>query len=493
MRCKPVIGILFSLLIIFDQAHLGRAASDVPINLIISQDQEHQCVTQFGNGSLVFVYEDESVTNNQILMRRFDVNLLPSGGESRVNVQTNGECITPVVAPLTGGGFVVAYAVRNLDADSYAIAFRRYDANASPLDATDVPANTISASAQFHPQVAPLTNSGFVLTWVGTGGVAGDTSQNVFYRRFGANGSALDGAEIRANGLGNDAVSGGDQGRQSVVTLRDGSFVIVYEDRASDDLYGVRISHSGVPLNAPGESPGNFQFQINSPAAYEQTAPAVAALTNGGFVVTYNTETNGTAASRRVLARVFGANGVGGTEFQVGSHVNRWQDSRVIGLPNGDFVVTWQAVGEGADAISQAWSVFEQRFSPAGLPRFAPFMVNTWNTNDQDVASLAAFNNSGYVIAWKSFAQDTSRDGVFARAFLPNNEIPGALTLRAFPQSNSVTVRFAGQAGREHQLQRSTNLTTWTGVLTTNSATGVFEYHQPYPGSPHFFFRVQSL
>jgi len=490
MRPKLVVIILFSLLTAFCLSNERCVAGDFPINFTTAQDQEHQGVAQFGNGSLVFVFEDESIANNQILLRRFDTHLFPLSGEERVNLLTTGECITPVVATLRDGGFVVAYAIRNLDADSYAIAFRRFDAAAQPLDTVDVRANTITNTAQLHPQIAASTNGGFVVTWVGSSGLNG---QDVFYRRFAADGTALDDIELVANALGNDAVAGGDQGRQSVTTLKDGSFVIVYEDRASDDLYGVRIGHNGFPINAPNEPSGNFQFQINSFTAFEQTAPVIAALTNGGFVVTYNTETNGTAASRRVLGRIFGANGVGGTEFLIGSHTERWQDGRVIGLPSGDFVVTWQALGEGVDTPPSTWSVFEQRFSPAGVPRFTPFMVNTYNTNDQNMASLASFNNSGYVIAWKSFGQDTSRDGVFARAFLPNNEIPGALSIRAFPQSNSVAVNFAGQAGRPHQLLRSSNLTTWTGVLTTNSATGVFEYHQPYSGSPRFFFRVQSL
>ena len=490
MHLKFIIGILLLLLITLCSTEIGRAAGDTQLNFTTPQDQEHQSVAQLGNGTLVFVYEDESVTNNQILLRRFDASLLPLGGEQRVNVQTNGELATPVIAALTGGGFIVAYAENNLDTDSYAIAFRRYDANANPLDTADVRANATTNSAQLHPQIAPLTNGGVVLTWVGSSGAAG---QDVFYRRFAATGAALDGSDIAANTLGNDPVTAGDQGGQSVATLKDGSFVIVYEDRAGDDLFGVRIGFDGGALDAPGEAAGNKQFQINALTPYEQTLPAVADLTNGGFVVTYNTETNGTAASRRVLGRIFNVTGVGGAEFQIGAHANRWQDSRVIGLRNGDFVVTWQALGEGVDASLNAWSVFEQRFSPTGVSRFTPFMVNTYNTNDQNVASLASFNNSGYVIAWKSFGQDTSRDGVFARAFLPNNEIPGSLSIRAFPQSNSVAVNFAGQVGREHQLQRSTNLANWTGVLTTNSETGVFEFHQPYSGSPRFFFRVQSL
>ena len=95
------------------------------------------------------------------------------------------------------------------------------------------------------------------------------------------------------------------------------------------------------------------------------------------------------------------------------------------------------------------------------------------------------------MIAWKSFLQDTSGWGVFARAFLPNNEVPGYLTITSFPVTQNVLVNFVGQAGRQHQLQRSTNLISWTAILTTNSASGTFQYSEQTTNSPRFF-RVQS-
>jgi len=467
-----------------------HAVTDAQINSTLLQDQERQAAVQLANGTLVFVYEDKSVTNGQILLRGFDANLTPLRGEQRVNVLTNGERAEPVIAAFTGGGFVVAYTAGNLDGDNYAVAFRRYDANASALDVTDVLANTITNAAQFRPQIAALANGGFVITWVGQ---SGGTGQDVYYRRFAATGTALDATDVQANGLGAPPVTTGDQGAQRVTTLLDGSFVIVYEDRSSDDVYGVRIAANGVAMDAPGSPSGVKQFLVNSATPYEQTAPAVAALTNGGFVVTFNSEPGGTASARQVRGRIFPASGTGGAEFQIGAHANRWQDSQVAGLPNGDFVVTWQARGEGVDAGTNTWSVFEQRFSPLGVPRFTPFMVNSYNANDQDRPTLATFANSGYLIAWESFGQDASRYGVFARAFLPNNEIPGFLTLHVAPTTQATLVNFLGQPGRWHQLQFSTNLTVWTSVLTTNPPAGVFQYVEPFSVQSNRFFRVQSL
>jgi hypothetical protein len=345
-------------------------------------------------------------------------------------------------------------------------------------------ANTLTSAAQFRPQIISLPTGGFLIAWLGHGGGAG---QDVYYRRFSSNGSALDADDVRANGLGNDPVTSGDQGNHKLATLADGSVVIAYEDRGSGDLFGVRVGANGTALDAPGEPAGNKQFQINLETIHEQTAPSVAALASGGFVVAFNTETNGSAASRRLLGRVFSPDGIGGAEFQIGDHTSRWQDSHIAGLPQGDFVVTWQVQNEGEDAGAHAWSVYEQRFSPVGAPRSIPSRVNTHNTGDQEQPVLAAFK-AGYVIAWQSFGQDSSRYGVFARA-----TVPGLLSLRIFSTIPEVSVSFVGEPGRVHQLQRSSDFIFWTPVITTNPPDGMFRYDESFARPLVHFYRVDTF
>jgi len=468
----------------------ASGAGDTQINSTQSQDQEHGGVAQLANGTLVFVYEDESSgTNSQILTRRFNPNLVPVGPETRVNVSTNEERSEPVVAALTGGRFVVAYTAANLDGDNYAVAFRRYDANGSALDTADVQANSLISGAQFHPQMAALTNGGFVLVWTGQS----LTNQNVFYRRFDVNGSALEPNDVLANGLGNQSVTSGDQGDPAVAVLKDGSFVICYSDRSGGDVYGVRIGSDGTAFDAPGGLAGQKQFRINGATVFDQTSPAISALTNGGFVVTYSSETNGTAASRRVLGRTFSAAGVGGSENQLGAHANRWQAARLSTLANGDFVAAWQAYGEGVNADTNSWAIFAQRFSSDGTPRFLPLRVNMVNTNDQDRPFLTFLQDGNYVIAWESFGQDSSRSGIFAQTMLLNQELlPGVLTILPSVPSGGAKITFNGPAGRWYQLQGAVNLPVWSGLLTTNPPSGAFEFQVPTSLSSQVF-RVQSL
>jgi hypothetical protein len=117
--------------------------------------------------------------------------------------------------------------------------------------------------------------------------------------------------------------------------------------------------------------------------------------------------------------------------------------------------------------------------------------VNAFNDNDQSRPSVAAFQSSGYVIVWQSAGQDASGYGVFARAFLPNNEFPGVLTLRRGPSAGAVTVDFTGQPGHTYQLQRSSNLMVWSPILTVTSPVGMLQYTEPATNA-HQFYRVQS-
>ncbi len=451
--------------------------ADIAVNLTLPQDQERPGVAQLANGALAFVFEDESTANGQILLRRFDPGLAPIGGEQRVNATDNGERREPVIAALAGGGFVVAWSASGAAGDPWDVALRRFDAAASPLDPTDVPVNTITLGTQFRPQIAPLAGGGFVVCWVGkTGGVG----QDIFYRRFSAGGAAVDASDVLANGLGADPVTAGDQGSPGIGALQDGGFVIVYEDRNSAEVFGVRIGAGGAALDAPGEASGHKQFLVNAASPFPQTSPAVAGLASGGFVVTYNTETNGTAASRQVAGRVFSANGIGGGEFTVGSHPDRWQDSRLAALPNGDFAVAWQAlVTVSSIPPIQSWRVFQQSVSPAGTPRGPATQVGTFEAGHQDTPAIVGLGNGGHVVAWESFGQDGSGYGVFAKEQGPLAPVPGRLTIVRLAGNTWAQVTFIGQPWREHELQQSSTLGSWATVFTTNPPDGSFSYTEP--------------
>lgn len=472
-------------------AHSLHADNEFPVNQTTTLDQERPALAQLTNGNVVIAWESEAGSISSIWFKRFTAGGAGLGAEQLVFQTTGQDQSTPAVAALSDGRFVIAWSRRDGDGSDYSVAFRRYEGNGNPMLTSPEQANLLTSGPQFQPQIAPLPGAQFVLVWLAQ---TNGTDQDVFCHRFSVVTGAVDPVEIAANRLGNAAVGAGEQGSPQVAALRDGGFVIAYEDRETARIFGVRFNAAGAAVDAPGLPAGTKQFLISTNANLECQDPAVGALTNGGFVVAMTTATNGATTNRQVRARIFNNTGVGGAEFTVGAHAGRWEQPKVVGLPNGEFAVAWQATGEGIDAANGAWSVWAQRFNAGGTPRLAAFMVNQFNANQQRRVALAPFVNGGYTASWQSFAQDGDRYGVMARAFDPDNEIPGRLFLTRVgsPAQRQFSVNFVGMGGRTHLLQSSGNLSNWTTVLTTNPAAGTFSFPENGSNIVNRAFRVQT-
>ncbi len=466
------------------------AGEESQLNNLFAGDQERPVIAQLANGSLAAVWESEAGGSVSVWMRLFSAAGLPLGTNRLVFQQPGLDQCDPSVVALEDGGFAVAWSRRV--AGECDVAFLRCRSDGAPAGPGPEQANVLTDGPQFKPQLASLPGGGFVAVWVGQTALA---DQDVFYRRFAAVSGAIDPVEQAANLLGNPAIAAGDQGGARVVRLRDSGFLIVYEDRPTARVYGVRFSATGAALDAPGGPPGTKQFRFGSATGDEDGDPSAAALTNGGFVVAINRCPGGVAANRHVRVMVHGSGGLPLAEFTVGAHSNRWENPQVAGLPNGEFAVAWQtAWGEGEAAAG--WSVWAQRFSAAGSPRLAPFRVNQFDDGHQRRASVAALQGGGYATAWQSLGQDGDGYGVFARLFDPDNEIPGRLVVSRYgpPQQRQFLFGFVGMGGRTHQLQSApalgTNTPSWTIILTTNPPTGVFEYLASGSNTPSRFYRV---
>ena len=81
---------------------------------------------------------------------------------------------------------------------------------------------------------------------------------------------------------------------------------------------------------------------------------------------------------------------------------------------DGDFVVAWTS-GNGQDGSGNG--VFARRFSSAGSPLATEFQVNTYSTGIPGCPSVAAGADGDFVVAWRSYYQDGSGNGVFAQRF----------------------------------------------------------------------------
>ena len=116
-----------------------------------------------------------------------------------------------------------------------------------------------------------------------------------------------------------------------------------------------------------------------------------------------------------VYAQRFSAGGdKAGVEFHVNDTNNGYQQwPAVAGLTDGGFVVVWQ--GYGLDGSQ--WGVFAQRYSAGGVEAGPEFRVNAYTLRDQSTPAVTGLPDGGFVVTWQSADQDGSYDGIYAQRY----------------------------------------------------------------------------
>ncbi len=91
-----------------------------------------------------------------------------------------------------------------------------------------------------------------------------------------------------------------------------------------------------------------------------------------------------------------------GGEFQINTYTTDAQSgARVAAAPDGDFVAVWQSRGSsGSD--SSLWSIQGQRYDGSGTTVGGEFQVNSYTLSTQDFPAVAAAAGGGFVVVWRS-------------------------------------------------------------------------------------------
>ena len=280
--------------------------------------------------------------------------------------------------------------------------------------------NTALSGAQLDPAITALADGRFVVAWTDNSMTGGDTSGSAIRAQI----FDADGAKVGPAFLVNTTVATS-QSLPAITALSDGKFVVTWEDNS---LSGGDTSSRAIRaqvFNANGSVFG-AEFLVNTTVASLQSEPEITALANGGFVVTWTdlSQTGGDTASYAVRAQTFNANGsASGTEFLVNTTVSDAQFAPTItALADGRFVVAWTDNSKtGGDTSYHA--VRAQVFNANGSVSGAEFLVNTTVTSSQFAPAITALANGGFVVAWTDFSQtagDTTGFSVRAQTFGAN-------------------------------------------------------------------------
>jgi Ca2+-binding RTX toxin-like protein len=382
------------------QAGAQAIAPEFQVNTTTNTDQFDSAVAALADGKFVVVWHDaKSLT---VKAQRFTAKAAKVAGEITVP-DVSGTMglsfVGPRVAALVGGGAVVAWTgsedeVTN-PASASGVAAQIFDGNFVKLG-TQFHVNTTKAGKQAVGGVAPLGNGGFVVTWE-SAPLSGATGQDGSGLGIYARRFNVDGSPASGEFRVNTSTTG-DQKQPRIAALANGGFVVVWIDDGEGTYKAQRFSSSGSAVGGEILIGGSAQ------------STAVAGLKDGGFVAIWMGPVGGLGFEACV--NQFNANGVAVTgEFQANTYnVGTQKTWAVAALANGGYVVLWTSDAQDGSLLG----VYGQKFTPASFFDGGEFRVNVHTAGAQTEASVAALGN-GYVATWSSDEQDGSGSGIYGR------------------------------------------------------------------------------
>lgn len=209
-----------------------------------------------------------------------------------------------------------------------------------------------------------------------------------------------------------NVTTSGNQAEPRGAVGADGRLMVVWLDRdnAGSALLGRRLPTSG-QLEAP-------EVQVIG-ATYDSYGVDVAAKTDGGFVVVWDSYEMDD--SEGIEAQVLDSVGAPvGSRFLVNSATPGYQwRPRMTRTSDGGFVVVWTS-SQSAGSDSDGYSVQARRLASDGTPLAGEFQINEYTTGDQKAPSVAPAPGNGFVVAWHgngSAAADSDGYSVQVRRF----------------------------------------------------------------------------
>jgi hypothetical protein len=367
------------------------------VNTYTTNDQAQPSVAADSSGNVVVVWESNSQVGfgRDVIGQRYASSGIPLGAEFRVNTFQIGSH-APSVAADPAGNFVVIWEWEPLE--SAALLGQRYSSSGAPLGGVfDLGNSNYSLS----PAVASDSAGNFVVVWM----TMFFPSDDVFGQRYSSSGAPV-GPVFRAN-----TYTTGAQAFPSVAADSAGNLVVVWSSNAQDGsglgIFGQRYASSGAPLGS--------EFRVNTYTTGAQGYPSIATDPSGNFVAVWESAQDGSGAG------IFGQRYAGSgapldAEFRVNT-VTASDQARpsVAADSSGNFVVVWQSLAQDGSGDG----VFGQRYDSSGAPLGPEFLVNTYATNDQAEAAVAADPSGDFVVVWESNLQDGSGIGVFGQRYRP--------------------------------------------------------------------------
>ena len=261
-----------------------------------------------------------------------------------------------------------------------------------------------TTASQYAPAVAVAAGN-FVVAWHSTG--QDGRSSGVYGQRYAISGTAP-GPEFRVNTY---TTSCSGTQRRSPPTPPATSWSSGRATRrtaTSAASSASAIARSGIPLGP--------EFRVNTYTTGIQAYPSVAA-DRRRLRRRLGERRTGRLGHRRLRPALTPARSSRSAPSSASTRIRQAINTAVRRRRRlaGNFVVVWHSVLQDGSGFG----VFGQRYdrTSTGVPSGPEFRVNTYTTESQYVAAVAAGTSGNFVVVWTSNAQDGSSAGIFGRRY----------------------------------------------------------------------------
>ncbi len=297
------------------------------------------------------------------------------------------------VAPLGGGGWVVTWAAEDSQGDGYGIFQQLYGADGAPIGA---PVLVADNDFRTSTSVTVLSDGGWAVSWSAMG--------DIYQQRFDQSGARI-GVPTRVN-----TQHAGVQDEPVITSLQNGGWTVTWSSSDGSSPLSIRQQ-----LYDSSGSPVGTETQVNLVDNNSHLNPSVAALSDGGWVVTWYSQWNIYQQRYDV-----GGNAIGPVTL-VDPHRDTSGAHDVIALEGGGWVVSWSATD------SQSSGIYQLRYDQNGVPSpGGPVLVNTVIAGGQSRPAMTAMPDGGWIVSWLSedgylYQKRFNQEGVSVRGEMKIN------------------------------------------------------------------------
>ncbi len=378
---------------------IQRSRPEQQVNVLTEDNQVRPSVAGLPDGGWVVTWTGQDQNGTGIYMQRYDANGVPQSGTERlINTRTEGSQIYSSIVALKDdetieddGGWVVTWLESDPGGGGATIYQQRFNANGVAQSGAETVANpTRPADDKPHVEMTALPDGGWIMTWQSADG----SNYGIYQQRYNAAGEPQLGTGQLVN-----VSTDGYQYQPDVITLSNGGWLVVWADGGPFD------SSSNIFMRRYGPD-GNVEEVTTAPGM--QTSPEISALPGGGWVaVWYGVAPDG---STDIFMKQYDAGGIGGSTRVVNMTTYGEQVApHVAVLTDGSWVVTWQS---GSD-------IMQRYYDSDGNTVGEDMVVAAWLGSDLNrYPRVEALSDGRWVITWENLNQDEfPGSGIAQRVF----------------------------------------------------------------------------